>query len=101
MEPPVVPDGEVTLAGAGHRAVSLNDVEKQRRASVLAYCARICDPDRIAEAADAAFAELGARLEASGPDQVVDLDRELLEATREAAAARVDASAGPMRRRSA
>ena len=90
MEPPVLPDGEVTLSGAGHHAVPLSDVEKVRRASVLAYCARVCDPARIAEAADATFADLGRALEGSGPDGVVDLDRALLEATREAAAARID-----------
>ena len=93
MEPPVVPDGSVTAAGAGHRAVSLGDVERARRASVLAYCARICDPTRIGEAADAAFAELLAALEAAPADLPVDLDQMLLEATRHAAAERVDAAA--------
>ena len=85
-----MPDGEVTLAGAGHHAVSLSDVETARRASVLAYCARLCDPASIAEAADTAFAEFRSVLEAAGPDQVVDLDRALIEATRDAAAARVE-----------
>ena len=98
MEPPVVPDGEVTLAGAGHHAVSLGDVERARRASVLAYCARICDPARIAEAADAAFAGLHAALEAAPSYQTVDLERALLEATREAAAQRVDAAAAAVGR---
>ena len=89
MEPPVVPDGEVR-AGAEHHAVSLNDVEKARRASVLAYCARLCNPAAIADAADAAFADFRAALETGGRDEVVDLDRVLLEATRDAAAARVE-----------
>jgi peptidoglycan hydrolase-like protein with peptidoglycan-binding domain len=91
MEPPVVPDGAVEQAGAGNRAVSLNDVERERRASVLAYCARLCDPERIAEAADAAFADLRAALEAAPQDGVVDLERVLLEATRDAAASRTSA----------
>ena len=94
MEPPVVPDGEVTQPGAAHRAVSLSDVEKARRASVLAYCARVCDPDRIAEATDAAFEGLLSALEAIESNRVVDLDRALLEATRDAAASRSD-SASP------
>jgi hypothetical protein len=97
MEPPVVPDGEVTLAGARRQAVSLNDVERARRASVLAYCARLCDPARIAEAADAAFAELHSQLEAMTSDRAVDLDRMLIESTRDAAAARVDSSSGASR----
>lgn len=93
MEPPVVPDGSVSAAGADDRAVSLGDVQRARRASVLAYCARICDPTRIGEAADAAFAELHAALEAAPSYRPVDLDRMLLEATRHAAAERVDATA--------
>src|SRR3954451_6909978 len=92
MEPPVVPDGSMTPAGVGHRAASMGDVERARRASVLAYCARICDPHRIAEAADAAFAELTAALEAAPSYQTVDLDRMLLEATRDAASKRIDAT---------
>src|SRR5829696_8596259 len=97
MEPPVLPDGAVPLAGAGRHAVSISDVERERRASVLAYCARLCDPARIAEAADAAFADLGEQLEALSSDRVADLDRMLLEATRDAAAARVDVSSGAAR----
>jgi hypothetical protein len=92
MDPPVVPDGEVALSGNGHRAVSLGDVEKARRASVLAYCARVCDPPRIADAADAAFAGLHEMLESAPSDRVLDLDRALLEATRDAAAARTTVS---------
>ena len=88
-----MPDGSVSATGAGHRAVSLGDVERARRACVLAYCARICDPTRIGEAADAAFAELLAALESAPADRAVDLDRMLLEATRHAAAERVDATA--------
>jgi hypothetical protein len=94
MEPPVIPDGEATLAGAGRRAVSLNDVEATRRASVLAYCARLCEPDRIGEATDAVFAALRDVLEAARPGEVVEVDRALLEATRDAAAPHTSAVSG-------
>ena len=101
MEPPAPPpDGEATspIADGGSApavaaVVSLSDVERSRRESVLAYCARLCDPDRIAEAVDAAFTELHEVLESADGHAALDLDRILLDATRSAAADRSDASA--------
>ena len=86
MEPPAPPpDGETTAStvDGGSRpavaaVVSLSDVERSRRESVLAYCARLCDPDLIAEAVDAAFAELHEVLESANGHAALDLDRILL-----------------------
>jgi len=101
IEPPAnPPDGETTVprtdGGQVHAVsavVSLNEVEVSRRESVLAYCARLCDPDRIAEAVEASFAELHDALETADGHAAIDLDRILLEKTRTAAAERSDASA--------
>lgn len=109
MEPwALPPGGEVTLSVADHGstaagaspagAISPSDLEETRRASVLAYCSRLCDPERIAEAADAAFSGLRATVDASvSAGAMVDLDRALLESTRSAAAERASAAEPPSR----
>ena len=98
MEPPVLPPGgEVTLAvnGAANGdqpgAVAWDDLEAVRRPSVLAYASRLCPPERIAEAAEAAFA---AARERAGYG---DADAALLESTRDAVAERTRSGAATTR----
>jgi len=59
---------------------------------VRTYCAKTCAPDRVDEACEAALREFVARVRERDA-RSVDLDRELLRATRSAAAGRFEVSA--------
>jgi hypothetical protein len=85
-------------AAAAPDGRTLDGFAASRRAIVVSYCTWLCDPDRIEEAADAAFAELERRLEVAGTPTPVDVDRLLHEATRDMAA---ECGRGPVGRTSA
>jgi hypothetical protein len=86
----------VELPGAAEPPdpATLEEFEASRRAIVLSYCSWLCDPDRVEEAAEAAFAELVRVLEAAGAGPPVDIDAVLWQTTRDAAADRVPPASG-------
>src|SRR5918999_2352993 len=71
----------------GDRSV-LSSFFESRQAAVVAYCSAICDPGRIAEAVEAAFADLFTMLRSNGAVEDADLDEALLKSTRSEAAER-------------
>jgi hypothetical protein len=70
----------------------LADFEASRRPIVLSYCTWVCDDERAEEAVDAAFERLERELDAAEARgaEPIRIDRLLREATRDAAASRVE-----------
>jgi sortase A len=81
-------DEEQAASRAPDAGQALAAFYDRRAAAALAYCARICPPDAIADAVEAAFGQVFAAAAAGGAVDDEALDRLLREAVREAAAER-------------
>ncbi|MEA2438963.1 MAG: sortase [Thermoleophilaceae bacterium] len=94
-EPP--PRLQLTALPPGNAAQSLAAFYDRRAPAALAYCARLCEPEAIADAVEEAFGHVfAAASSGAAPPSEEELDRRLRAAVRIAAARRAPRSGNPV-----